>query len=323
MAFVQAKCENCGGILTVDDNLKAANCPHCGMAYVVQDAINHFNNITHVEYMHADVVNMVDEKSSVARLEAAEAYMRLNNYAMAEQEYAYVTKIAPQNYKGWWGTIRSKTFDFRKRIRSKAELDKLKGLFAAVEEFVPADVHEEVRRRWTLYYGSQERLNNTEISEVNGNKQKIKQSLLQIEQKISGYKYEIDELKKRVEQNHFKINELRKEKPLKKPSWTGSMMVVMYGLLLIGILAIIFADGWIKGIAAGGVALSILVIIIKSIITWKYYDKMRTISMLEQDNKRMSDRRMELCKQLIPVHNSKSRARNNMKIEDKKLMPYR
>ena len=48
MPFVQAKCESCGAILTVDSNLKAANCTYCGSAYVVQDSINYYNSFTKV-----------------------------------------------------------------------------------------------------------------------------------------------------------------------------------------------------------------------------------------------------------------------------------
>ena len=64
MSFVQGKCENCGGILAVDSSLKAANCPFCGAAYVVQDSINYYNTSIKVDNMHADVVNITDESSS-------------------------------------------------------------------------------------------------------------------------------------------------------------------------------------------------------------------------------------------------------------------
>jgi predicted RNA-binding Zn-ribbon protein involved in translation (DUF1610 family) len=48
MPFVQGKCESCGGILTVDPSLKAANCPFCGAAYVVQDSINYYKTTIQV-----------------------------------------------------------------------------------------------------------------------------------------------------------------------------------------------------------------------------------------------------------------------------------
>ena len=39
MPIVQAKCENCGGNLTVESSLKAANCPHCGAVPVPEDQL--------------------------------------------------------------------------------------------------------------------------------------------------------------------------------------------------------------------------------------------------------------------------------------------
>ena len=60
MALVDAKCPNCGGGLRIDNEKKAAVCPFCKEAYIVQDAINNYitNNYTHVDTLHADVVNM-------------------------------------------------------------------------------------------------------------------------------------------------------------------------------------------------------------------------------------------------------------------------
>ena len=77
MAFVQGKCESCGGILVVDNSLKAANCPFCGTAYVVQDSINYYNTTIKVDTMHANVVNVSDESSSDGRIKAGDALMKL------------------------------------------------------------------------------------------------------------------------------------------------------------------------------------------------------------------------------------------------------
>ena len=85
MPFVQGKCENCGGILEVDSSLKAANCPFCGVAYVVQDSINNYNTTIHnVESLHADVVTVMDESSSEARLKAGFAYIKISKYAICK-----------------------------------------------------------------------------------------------------------------------------------------------------------------------------------------------------------------------------------------------
>ncbi len=59
MPFVNAKCPNCGGTLQADNGKRAAICPFCKEAYIVEDAINSFttNNYTTIEHLHADVVN--------------------------------------------------------------------------------------------------------------------------------------------------------------------------------------------------------------------------------------------------------------------------
>lgn len=60
MPFVNAKCPNCGGALQVDNGKRAALCPYCKEAYVVEDAINNYvtNNYTTIDHLHADVVNI-------------------------------------------------------------------------------------------------------------------------------------------------------------------------------------------------------------------------------------------------------------------------
>lgn len=55
MALVAAKCTNCGAALQVDNTKDAAICQHCGSAFIVEKAINHYhisNTIT------ADTVNV-------------------------------------------------------------------------------------------------------------------------------------------------------------------------------------------------------------------------------------------------------------------------
>ncbi len=107
MPFVKAKCTNCGGSLQVDSEKKAAICPFCNQAYVVEDAIN--NYITHI---HANVVNITDDRSANARIKAAEAFLKLGEWDKANQSYIEVCDLTPQDYRGWWGRIQALTHDF-------------------------------------------------------------------------------------------------------------------------------------------------------------------------------------------------------------------
>lgn len=71
MAFVQAKCPECGGMLAVDADKKAAVCQFCGEVFIVQEAVNNYNtynttnnnyNTTH-QYGDGAVVNVYEDQS--------------------------------------------------------------------------------------------------------------------------------------------------------------------------------------------------------------------------------------------------------------------
>lgn len=49
MAFVSAKCTQCGGVLEIDNSKDAAICKYCGMPFVVEKAINYFTQNISVE----------------------------------------------------------------------------------------------------------------------------------------------------------------------------------------------------------------------------------------------------------------------------------
>ena len=178
MSFVQGKCENCGGILTVDPSLKAANCPFCGAAYVVQDSINYYNTSIKVENMHADVVNITDESSSEARLKAGVAYLRIGKYDLAEKEYLFVTRMAPQNHLGWLGLIEARTNNYSKRIQSAKELKLLDDYSRTVLTLAPNGLGNNLIEKWKSYLKSEEERNATE-------KEKISFKLSEQEKKLN------------------------------------------------------------------------------------------------------------------------------------------
>lgn len=72
MPFVQAKCSNCGGTLSVDDSLGAAVCPFCNTPYVVEKAINNYNISNTVNVGSGAVVNIIGEQKSDFEIEAGE-----------------------------------------------------------------------------------------------------------------------------------------------------------------------------------------------------------------------------------------------------------
>ncbi len=69
--LLPAKCPECGGLIEVNSEKKAANCQHCGNAFIVEDAINTFNTYYNISgdytanhnYGEGSVVNIYEDKS--------------------------------------------------------------------------------------------------------------------------------------------------------------------------------------------------------------------------------------------------------------------
>lgn len=96
MPFVQAKCPECGGMLAVDADKKAANCQFCGEAFIVKEAINNYNtynttnyNTTH-QYGDGAVVNVYEDKSKDFVIEAG---------VLKEYHGESVDVVLPENIK--------------------------------------------------------------------------------------------------------------------------------------------------------------------------------------------------------------------------------
>lgn len=109
MPFVQAKCPECGGVLAVDADRKAAVCQFCGEAFIVQDAINNYNtynetinnyNTTH-QYGDGTVVNVYEDKNKDFIIEAG---------VLREYHGESVNVVIPDNVK----EIASRAFENKK-----------------------------------------------------------------------------------------------------------------------------------------------------------------------------------------------------------------
>lgn len=73
MPLVPAKCPECGGNINIDPDKKAAVCEFCKQPFVVEEAVQNFNNtynITNNNEIKADVVNIYNEKSVDSKIKA-------------------------------------------------------------------------------------------------------------------------------------------------------------------------------------------------------------------------------------------------------------
>ncbi len=115
MPIVPAKCTNCGAPLQVDSGKKAAVCPYCNEAYIVEEAINNYNYVTYqtTNIAHADVVQVSDDHGAQASIAAGKKFLELKEYDNAKLAFMEASNLAPQDYQGWWGQVQA---DFGKRI---------------------------------------------------------------------------------------------------------------------------------------------------------------------------------------------------------------
>ena len=115
MPIVPAKCTNCGAPLQVDSGKKAAVCPYCNEAYIVEEAINNYNYVTYqtTNIAHADVVQVSDDHGAQARITAGNKFLELREYDKAKLAFMEACNLAPQDYQGWWGQVQA---DFGKGI---------------------------------------------------------------------------------------------------------------------------------------------------------------------------------------------------------------
>ena len=232
MPFVQGKCESCGGILTVDPSLKAAICPFCGSAYVVQDSINYYNTTIKVDNLFADVVNVSDESSSEGRIKAAEAFMKLGQNDKAEAEYKSVTERTPQNYKGWLGLIKVRSNNYTKRIKSANEIASLENYAKSVKLFASEDIKDTVLQKYEEYVKIEKNKNADEIKKYTDALEKQKLRWSELTDQERQLKDSFDNDQRKIDSITYKINNSTNKAESKKGLvLTG--IVILIGIILL------------------------------------------------------------------------------------------
>ncbi len=155
MPLTNAKCTNCGGSLQVDSTKKAAICPFCNEAYIVEEAINNYN-------ISIDTINVNDDRAAKSRIEAGEAFLKLKQWDKADEAFIDACDLTPQNYLGWWGRIRALSGEFSLYVdeldakkdsiafrRSKKE--QMESLYSSLDVFIPDDKKESIYKEFNKY----------------------------------------------------------------------------------------------------------------------------------------------------------------------------
>lgn len=220
MAFVQAKCENCGGFLKVDDRKRAANCPYCGAAYVVQDAINYYHNVINTNDLHISLPNMEYLPPWKTKLDAAEGFLRLKEYDKALSIYVDLKEVIPQEYRVWWGQVRSITKDFTEIILDWDQLNTLYLLFRNATLFVSQKDSGYINQQFFSYYSTQEQ---------------------HIREKISELELQREQLSEEKHQLKMCMKECKAKKSPNLDQISGCADIAIAVLMIVGILSMSFS----------------------------------------------------------------------------------
>lgn len=149
MTLVAAKCTQCQGNLKIDNTLEAAVCPHCKTPFITEKAINNYNTYNQSTYniQHADL-QVNDEKSIENRLKNAEVFLtKHKDYAKAMELFKEISEDAPDDYRTWWGIVRTGTWEFTRVSTNQGFIsDYNKALRVA-----PEDVKGRLTKTWQEY----------------------------------------------------------------------------------------------------------------------------------------------------------------------------
>lgn len=92
------------------------------------------------------------ELDARARIQAAEAFMKIHKYRDALGAYKAACALTPQNYLCWWGQICAITENFTKKFEAKRHLDSIHRLYESALAFVPSKDKGRIEQEFNAYY---------------------------------------------------------------------------------------------------------------------------------------------------------------------------
>lgn len=154
MPLVPAICTQCGSKLEIDSDTEYALCPYCHTPFVTEKAINNYNttNVTNIGNVHADVLNISDDKSRDNRVKSGETFIKMNDYGAAEKIFVKLTEECPYDYRGWWGLIEVYSKNLTDYKISRSELVYIEKLFEKVCTVADAQEKNSINDKYTKYH---------------------------------------------------------------------------------------------------------------------------------------------------------------------------
>lgn len=114
MAFIAAKCPECGGAIQLDDSKESGFCMYCGTKVFLKESI-------------AQRVRVEGIQTLEGKLENAETYAKLGETEQAIRLLTQLTEEYTSDYRAWWllAIIKSNAYHFFIRNSNPGTIDKI------------------------------------------------------------------------------------------------------------------------------------------------------------------------------------------------------
>ncbi len=151
MPFTQMRCKNCGNVgeYKYDDTTKLFTCHFCGSKFYKENST--YNTNYNYNFEGANVT-MNDERSFQNILANAEINLnKFKDYSKAKALFMEVSQIKPDDYRGWWGLIRTATQEFTKFDLGQNQMNQLEFYYKRASIVANENIKNDLQIKWFAF----------------------------------------------------------------------------------------------------------------------------------------------------------------------------
>lgn len=192
MPLVPAKCTQCGASIKVDDTKESGICSFCGTSYIVEKAINNYNEYIKNDYHIANAeVHIHDEKSTEKKLKNADIFFtKQNDPQKARELFLEVANDDPGDYRGWWGVARVDSKDFKYTNCSDSIFSEIEVYVNSAFNVISNDKKSELSKIWNKFKNKRESF----VQECQQSRNSYLNSINNFDAKINDLNNQLDEI---------------------------------------------------------------------------------------------------------------------------------
>ncbi len=230
MVLETAKCPNCGANIELDPKKTFFVCGYCGANILTKDATDAYKEEQKKEY----------------RLKIADECLEKGILEDAEKIYKEISKEFPNDYRGWWGIIRSNPAEANR-------LDPMDTIYKKAIAFAPKNVCEEIENNYQTRLDAinKHRFLRSAPSQIKSLQKKSNE----INENINAYKKEIESKEEEI----TKLVSIRIPEGKRSVNEAKTAFIFFSILAAAALIATIFIDN-IDGVLAAAVIFILLIV---------------------------------------------------------------